>query len=66
MKQFTNGDKGMPIAPSYAGVTASFVLLTMSHGWLVWYCRNQPLKKMIVGNNCKTKGSINLRELKGN
>ena len=31
-KGFTNGDDGISIAPSYAGVTASFVLLTMSCG----------------------------------
>ena len=67
-KRFTNGDDGMSIALSYAGVTASLVLLTMSCAWLVWYGHNQPIKKNIVGlgNNKKTNGSINQIELMGN
>ena len=57
----------MSIAPSYAGVIASFVLLTMSCGWLTWYGHNRPLKKTIVGlgDYGKTNGSINQRELMG-
>ena len=38
----------MSVALSYARVTASFVPLNMSCGWLAWYDHNNPLKKTIV------------------